>query len=49
MIRQCGYSSEEEENELGISSLALPVFFASSALPSGAISVSALIYRTPLA
>ena len=48
-IREIGYSSEEEENELGISCLALPVFFASPAAPSGAVSISALIYRTPIA
>ncbi len=48
LIRQRGYSTEEEENELGISCIALPFFFASTAVPSGAISISALIYRTPL-
>jgi DNA-binding IclR family transcriptional regulator len=48
LTRRRGYGTEEEENELGISCLALPIFFASSSVPSGAISISALTYRTPL-
>jgi IclR family acetate operon transcriptional repressor len=47
-IRAQGYATEEEENEVGISCLALPVMTTTST-PSGAISVSALTHRTSLA
>ncbi|WP_349903725.1 IclR family transcriptional regulator [Parafrigoribacterium humi] len=48
-IRQLGYSVDNQENETGVNCVALPVFFASPTVPSGAISVSGLSYRTPLA
>lgn len=48
LIRAQGYSTENEENEPGVACLAIPVFFGSQSQPSGAVSVSALIYRTPL-
>ena len=48
-IRARGYSTENEENETGVACLAIPVFFGSPTQPTGAISISALIYRTPLA
>ncbi|HEY3633220.1 MAG TPA: IclR family transcriptional regulator [Jatrophihabitantaceae bacterium] len=47
-IREQGFAVDDEENETGVSCLAVPVFFASPSRPSGAISVSALGYRTPL-
>jgi IclR family acetate operon transcriptional repressor len=47
-IRQQGYSIDDQENEPGINCLALPVFLSSPTVPSGAISISALTYRTPL-
>jgi DNA-binding IclR family transcriptional regulator len=47
-IREQGFAVDDEENEPGVSCLAVPVFFASPSRPSGAISVSALGYRTPL-
>ena len=37
-----------EENELGINCVAVPVYFTSARIPSGAVSVSALKFRTPL-
>lgn len=46
--RTKGYATEEQENEAGISCLAIPVFVTSTRVPSGAISISALDYRTPL-
>ncbi|HUZ21487.1 MAG TPA: IclR family transcriptional regulator C-terminal domain-containing protein [Acidimicrobiales bacterium] len=49
LIRQCGHGTGEAENELGIGCFGLPVFFASSVVPGGAISISALIDRTALA
>jgi DNA-binding IclR family transcriptional regulator len=48
VIRKQGFSTDNQENEPGISCLAVPVFLASSRLPSGAVSISALTYRTPL-
>ena len=47
-IRRRGYATEEQENEVGISCLAVPVHLPSPQTPVGAISVSALNYRTPL-
>lgn len=47
-IRKQGYSVDDEENELGVNCLAVPVFLTSPTIPSGAVSISALTYRTPL-
>lgn len=46
--RRRGYSLDDQENELGINCIALPVYLLSRSSPSGAISISALAYRTPL-
>ena len=48
LIRAQGYGTENEENETGVACLAIPIFLGSMTKPSGAVSVSALIYRTPL-
>ena len=48
-IRAQGYSVDDQENETGVNCLAVPAFLASPSTPSGAISVSGLTYRTPLA
>jgi IclR family acetate operon transcriptional repressor len=48
LIRERGYGLDAEENEPGINCIALPVFFSSPNTPSGAVSISALSYRTPL-
>ena len=48
LIRDRGYSVDDQENEPGINCLAVPAFLTGHAVPSGAISVSALAYRTPL-
>ncbi len=48
-IRARGYAVDDQENELGVNCLALPVYLAAPTVPSGAISISALTYRTPLA
>ena len=47
--RDRGYGLDDQENEMGINCLAVPVFFTSPTVPSGAISVSALAHRTPIA
>lgn len=49
VIRQRGFSTDDQENEPGINCLAVPVHLTSRTVPSGAISISALTYRTPLA
>jgi DNA-binding IclR family transcriptional regulator len=47
-IRARGYAVDDQENELGITCVAVPAFLDSPTVPSGAVSVSALAYRTPL-
>ncbi len=47
-IRARGYSTDDQENEPQINCVALPVFLTSPAVPSGALSISALAFRTPL-
>ncbi|MFI0512078.1 IclR family transcriptional regulator [Streptomyces sp. WSLK1-5] len=46
--RERGYALDDQENEAGVNCLALPVYGTSPRVPSGAVSVSALAYRTPL-
>jgi IclR family acetate operon transcriptional repressor len=45
---QRGYALDDEESELGINCIAFPLFRASPAVASGAISVAALRHRVPL-
>jgi IclR family acetate operon transcriptional repressor len=47
--RERGYGIDDQENETGVNCLALAVFLTSPTTPSGAVSVSALAYRTPVA
>ncbi|MBL7496360.1 IclR family transcriptional regulator [Frankia sp. CNm7] len=47
-IRERGYATDDQENENGINCIALPVYPTSPATPSGAVSISALAYRTPV-
>ncbi|MEV3909982.1 IclR family transcriptional regulator [Streptomyces canus] len=46
--RERGYALDDQEHETGVNCLALPVYGTSPTVPSGAVSVSALAYRTPL-
>lgn len=46
--RKRGYGVDDRENEDAINCLAVPVFLTSPNRPCGAISISALAYRTPL-
>jgi DNA-binding IclR family transcriptional regulator len=48
-VRAQQYATDDQENESGINCLALPVYLDSPATPSGAVSISALTYRMPLA
>jgi DNA-binding IclR family transcriptional regulator len=47
--RERGYAVDDQENEAGINCIAVPVYLGSPTKPSGAVSVSAVAYRTPLA
>jgi DNA-binding IclR family transcriptional regulator len=47
-VRELGYAVDDEENELGVNCIAFPYFLTSPRVASGAISVSALSYRTSL-
>ena len=46
--RERGYGTDDQENEPGVTCLAVPVYLTSPTVPSGAISISCLAYRTPL-
>ncbi|MEU8821309.1 IclR family transcriptional regulator [Actinoplanes sp. NPDC048796] len=46
--RERGFGVDNQENEAGVNCLAVPVYLNSPSVPSGAVSVSALAYRTPL-
>ncbi|MDX2541678.1 IclR family transcriptional regulator [Streptomyces sp. WI04-05B] len=48
VTRDRGYAVDDQENEAGVNCLSLPVYLTSPTAPSGAVSVSALTYRTPL-
>ena len=48
-VRAQGYAVDDQENEPGVNCLAIPAFLTSPTVPSGAVSISALAYRTPLA
>lgn len=43
-----GFAVDDQENEAAVNCLAVPVWLTPAALPTGAISVSALAHRTPL-
>jgi DNA-binding IclR family transcriptional regulator len=47
-VREQGYSVDDQENEVGINCIAVAAFLTSPTVPSGAISVSAVAYRTPM-
>lgn len=44
-----GYGVDDQENDPGVNCLAVPVHLDGSTAPTGAISVSGLAFRTPLA
>jgi IclR family acetate operon transcriptional repressor len=46
--RERGYALDDQESEDGINCIAFPIFLDHPARPAGAISVAALLHRTPL-
>jgi IclR family acetate operon transcriptional repressor len=46
--RERGYAVDDQENEVGVNCVAVPVHSDDRAAPAGAISVSALAFRIPL-
>lgn len=46
--RARGFAVDDQENEPGVTCIAFPVSLGSPAEPTGAVSVSAVAYRTPL-
>ena len=47
-IREQGFATDDEEGEVGVNCIALPIFLDTSSVPTGAVSVSGLTFRTPL-
>ena len=48
LVRERGYSVDDQENEPGVNCLAVPLYLSSPSEPTGAVSIRALAYRTPL-
>jgi DNA-binding IclR family transcriptional regulator len=48
IIRARGWATDDQENEPGVTCVAVPAFLGSPTVPTGAVSVSAAAYRTPL-
>ncbi|HUX70801.1 MAG TPA: IclR family transcriptional regulator [Cellulomonadaceae bacterium] len=47
--RERGYAIDDQENEAAVNCVAIPVHLNGSAVPTGAVSISGLTFRTPLA
>src|SRR3954467_1636211 len=47
-VRERGYSIDREENEAGVGCVALPGFLGPGPQPTGAVSVTTIMRRTPL-
>lgn len=47
-IAKQGFAVDDQESEIGVNCLALPIFFDASTVPTGAVSVSGLTFRTSL-
>ena len=46
--RQRGFGIDDQENEIGVNCVAIPIHLDGSATPSGAVSLSAVTFRCPL-
>lgn len=49
LSRERGYGLDDQENEVGVNCIALPVFLEPGRAVSGAVSISGLVYRRSLA
>ncbi|WP_284548482.1 IclR family transcriptional regulator [Aestuariimicrobium sp. T2.26MG-19.2B] len=47
-VRDLGYATDDQENEVGINCVAVAAYLNSPTRPSGAVSVSGVVFRTPL-
>jgi IclR family acetate operon transcriptional repressor len=47
-VRAAGYAVDDQENEPGVNCFAVPAHLTSPTVPSGAISISGLVYRMPV-
>jgi DNA-binding IclR family transcriptional regulator len=47
-IREIGYAVDDQENEPGVNCIAVPVMLKHEVVPTSAVSVSALVFRTKL-
>ena len=47
-VREHGYGVDDQETDPGVICLAVPAYLTSPTVPSGAISISSVAYRTPL-
>ncbi|MEU4620618.1 IclR family transcriptional regulator [Actinoplanes sp. NPDC023801] len=47
-VRAAGYAVDDQENEPAVNCLAVPAYLTSPTVPSGAISISGLVYRMPV-
>jgi IclR family acetate operon transcriptional repressor len=48
LTRERGFGIDNQENELGVNCVAIPIYLDGSLAPSGAISVSAVTFRCPV-
>jgi DNA-binding IclR family transcriptional regulator len=46
--RARGFATDDQENEIGVNCVAIPLYLEGSTLPSGAVSLSAVAFRCPL-
>ncbi len=48
LTRERGFGVDDQENEIGINCVAIPIYLDGATYPSGAVSVSAVSFRCPL-
>ena len=48
ITRRRGFAVDDQENEVGINCVAVPIFLDGSSTPAGAVSISAVAFRCPI-
>lgn len=48
LTRERGYGADDQETDVGVNCVALPLYLDGAAAPAGAVSVSALAFRYPI-